>query len=160
AVSPDGAYLAVAAEALTVGVHDLRSGKKVQGFGGFERAGARGAEMDRVFRVAFAGPDELIATGMDGTVRRWNVVTGEVSPLGLRHGAILNGLRAAGPIAIRPDGKELATAGADSTLRRWDAATGQLLTTLEGARVGALSFGFTAAAYHPATRVLLTGGRH
>lgn len=161
AISPDGKHVAVAAEALTVDVWDLHSGKKVHHLTGFETARFGGVQKDRVFRVTFLGRDELVATGMDGTVRRWNLVTGKPSPLLLRHDALLNGLRAVAPIAVRPDGKELATAGADAALRRWDAASGRLLTTLEGGQQFEKTlFGCTAAAYHPATNVLLTGGSH
>ncbi len=160
AVSPDGKLVAAAAEALTVSIWDLDSGKKVRELAGFERARLNGREIERALRVMFAGPGEVIATGFDGTVRRWDVAMGKPNPLVLRHEALRSGVRAAGPVAVRPGGKELATTGADSTVRRWDAASGQLLATLEGARLGGTTFVFTAAAYHPASNVLLTGGTH
>jgi WD40 repeat protein len=161
AVSPDGKLLAVARDASTVEVWDLERRKLVRSLEGMGKGkgGPRNQDIERVWVVTFAPSGELFASGVDGTVRRWDPGSGRAGPVVLRHQANAAGIRAAIGIAIGPGGKEIATTGMDNTIRRWESASGKLLWTLEGNTQG-LPFSVLAAAFDPASRTLLTGGDH
>jgi WD40 repeat protein len=61
----------------------------------------------------------LASGGGDGTVRIWDVATGQQR-------AILTGhSRGVSAVAVAPDGSCLASGGGDSTVRIWDVATGR-----------------------------------
>ena len=68
----------------------------------------------------------LATAGADGTVKVWDVRTGEETLALQGHGgAVVN-------VSFRPDGRQIATAGVDGTVRIWDARTGEELQQLEG----------------------------
>ncbi|MBX9789195.1 MAG: protein kinase [Pirellulales bacterium] len=75
--------------------------------------------------VAFS-PDgaTLMSAGQDGTLRLWNVSSGELLAELLGHTADVNS------IAFSPDGQRLASAGDDETVRVWLLTTGQTEKTL------------------------------
>jgi hypothetical protein len=77
--------------------------------------------------VAVAPDGSLLASGGQyGTVRIWDVATGQVR-------ATLEGhTGSVGAVAVAPDGSWLASGSADGTVRIWDVATGQARAPLKG----------------------------
>jgi WD40 repeat protein len=79
------------------------------------------------FRHAVVGkaltfsPDSktLYSGGTDGTVKAWNVETGEARRTFSGHAGAVNCL------ALAPGGRAVATGGKDGTVRLWDSATGE-----------------------------------
>jgi RNA polymerase sigma factor (sigma-70 family) len=76
--------------------------------------------------VAFA-PDgkKLAAGGLDGTIRLWNLATGEIVREFRGHEQKVYGL------ALSPDGQTLASGSMDGTLRLWQVGTGKECGRLE-----------------------------
>jgi WD40 repeat protein len=58
----------------------------------------------------------LASAGSDGTIKLWNVATGQVA-LTLQHIGPATG------VVFSADGKLMATSGADATVRLWHAAS-------------------------------------
>jgi WD40 repeat protein len=84
------------------------------------------AHADAVNGVAYSPDGTRLASGSsDGSVRVWNVTTGQevLPPLRGHEDQIY-------AVAYSPDGRTLASAGDDMTVRVWDATTGQLIRTL------------------------------
>jgi WD40 repeat protein len=103
---------------------------------------------NQVLAVAFT-PDGKIAisAGIDGKVRRWDVVAGRELPVLTEHP---NGAFA---VAVAPNGKRIATAGADAKVRIFD-ATGREERELKG-HDGPVY----AVAFSPDGSLVATGGR-
>ncbi len=84
----------------------------------------------QVHAAAFSPDGRTLATGgYDGTVRLWDVATGEERRVLTGHDGWLIST------AFSPDGRTLATGGRDGTVRLWDAATGEerrVLTSQDG----------------------------
>ncbi|MEU4692224.1 NB-ARC domain-containing protein [Actinoplanes sp. NPDC023714] len=96
-----------------------------------------------------AGPaDRLVSAGADGTIRRWDVATGQETG---RFGSESAALTA---LALSPDGRWLAVTGLDGTVRVRDAETGEVvaLTRIEPEAL--------CCTWHPGGERLLVGGYH
>ncbi|MGB7156770.1 MAG: WD40 repeat domain-containing protein, partial [Tepidisphaeraceae bacterium] len=80
------------------------------------------ASSDGLMSVAFL-PDghRAAATAEDGTVRLWDLRTGEALRDFVGHEGLV------GALAVSPDGRRLLTGGLDQFIRLWDVETGQLL---------------------------------
>jgi WD40 repeat protein len=119
-LSPDGKDLAAIDDReRVVRVYDAATGKPR-----FPRTG----HTRYLFSVAFS-PDSksLASTSEDGTVKLWNLRTGEVSQT--LHGPADRLTRS---VAFSPDGKLVATAHHDGTVKVWDTTTGKVHRSLDG----------------------------
>jgi WD40 repeat protein len=118
AFSPDGRWLASAANDGVVRVFDTATGRESRALAGHQGS---------VHGVAFR-PDScrLASAGDDGTVRVWDVMTG-------KERAVLRGHQGAvSAVAFSDDGSRLASAGEDKTARLWDGESGLPTLTLWG----------------------------
>ena len=90
----------------------------------------------------------LVANGdSDGTVKFWNIRTGNYISQFKPHDKMISGL------VFTPDGQTLITASHDHTIKIWDLQSGQLLNTLMGH-----SEAVRAIALHPTRPILASGG--
>ncbi|MEM1384780.1 MAG: TIR domain-containing protein, partial [Pseudomonadota bacterium] len=98
--------------------------------------------------IAFS-PDRhgLVSGGADGTIRRWDTVTG------LQTAELQGHRRAVYSVAFAPDGRSLASGSDDSTVRLWDAGTGQEIAQLRGHQAAVNSVAFA-----PDGGLLASGG--
>src|SRR5262249_52529825 len=94
-------------------------------------AGAQGWTIETRFHrglvtaVAYSKDCKRLASGgLDGTVRLWEPVSGQLLKVLVGHADKVSCL------AWAPDNKTLASAGPDHTVRLWDADHGKLLHTL------------------------------
>ena len=75
---------------------------------------------DKVASVAFSPDGKTLASGsFDGTIIRWDTVTGEQKQSLRGHTGSVNS------VAFSPDGKTLASGSSDNTVILWDGALGQ-----------------------------------
>ncbi|MBL6965462.1 MAG: hypothetical protein ISR60_02800, partial [Anaerolineales bacterium] len=130
AYSPDGRWLATGGSLgdNTVIVWDTLSRQMVYSF----------PEHTRSVKSLVFGPDDILITGDGrGTIRMWDLKTGElIQPLEA-HSCAINAL------AINPAGDVVASGGCDKNVIFWDFATGKILSNVDGfpAPITNLSFG-------------------
>jgi WD40 repeat protein len=119
AYSPDGRLLAAPAE----DPHDL----VLRDADTYEvRATLHGHAADLTAASFQRDGSRLVTASLDGTLRVWDVATGQQVWLLRGH---------AGPVlaaAYSPDGTRIASGGQDRLLRLWDAATGEEMIRLAG----------------------------
>src|SRR5262245_661885 len=85
--------------------------------------------------VAFAPDGKHLASGsIDGSIKLWDVATGQELFTRMRHTQKINPNSIPGvhAIAFSPDGKRFVTSGADALANLWAAVTGQELLMLKG----------------------------
>jgi WD40 repeat protein/serine/threonine protein kinase len=118
AYSPDGRWLAVAAEdAATVLLLDARTHLTIARF--------RGHEKPIVSAVFSPNSRRLASCSHDFTIRLWEVESGACEELrGHTHEVFA--------VAFHPDGTRLATAGRDRDVWLWDLARGEEVARLQG----------------------------
>jgi WD40 repeat protein len=86
--------------------------------------------VQKVFGLVFSPDGQTLVSGsIDGTVRLWNVATGEERGR-LERPANANAHAITWPVAVFPDNRTSATQDLDHRLRLWDAATGKELRQL------------------------------
>lgn len=150
--SPDGRILAAGRASLAL--WDIEKGA---------RAGTLAGHEDFVRDLAYSRDGSLLAsTGLDKTVRVWNIAAARelylLAPEGFVHsstsGLVTEPIRV--PllaVAFSPDGKILATGGADRLVRLWDAETGKFIRAFQGHAMT-----ITALAFSPDGKILLSAG--
>ena len=126
AFSPDGRLLAVATS-IGLYLYDIPALSEVRLI----------ATDTALVSVAFAPDGRLLASGSrDGTVRLWDVQTGQLVRRLEGHTDLV------WSVAFAPDGRLLASASDDKTVRLWDGETGRLVRTLAGHASSVFSVAF------------------
>ena len=83
--------------------------------------------LGQVARVAFnPGGSRLFTAAWDGTVKVWNVASGQLVETVDAHNDQVNG------VAVSPDGTRLVTGSSDGTAKMWALPSGRKLLTLTG----------------------------
>lgn len=90
----------------------------------------------------------LASGGDDGTIRLWNLQTGELKKTFKGHKSAVSVL------VFSPDGQTLATGSADESIKLWNLQTGGLIHTLSGR-----SKGISAITMTPDSQTLVSGDR-
>ncbi len=146
--SPDGKLLATASDDLTAKIWDANSGQELFTLRGHSHAPVSIPPFDGVIQVEFSPDGELLATaGGDGTIKFWDVNTGQALLTLDAHpdNVVID-------LAFSPDGTCLLSGGWEGTAKLWEVATGQLLHTLAGH-----SSSIQGVAFSPDGKRLITG---
>ena len=116
AINSEGNLLA-SGEDNTVKIWDVRSGRVLRTFSGFQQ---------RVSSVAFSPDGRLLASGSDDkSIRVWHVISGRF--IGTLRGHA-SGISA---VTFVAEGKMLASAGWDHMIKLWDLTNGHLIRTID-----------------------------
>lgn len=128
AFSPDGTFLASAANDNTIRLWNMASGQ----------VRILSEHTDQVQSVAFSPTGAFLAWGSkDGTIRLWNVENGGLVRVFEGHRGQVQS------VAFRPDGTHLASGANDNTVRLWDIAANKLLQTFSNPTDWVLSVAFS-----------------
>ena len=115
AFSPGGQYLAVAS-GIGVWIYEVATSRALMLI----------PTASSVRSVSFSPDGATLASGAwDGTVKLWDVATGEPIATLEGHGG---GVQS---VSFSPDGATLASGAGDATVKLWDVATGESIATLE-----------------------------
>ena len=131
--SPDGKVLTSGSWDGTVRLWDLTEGRNIATFG----------HTSWVESVSFSPNGTTLASGATGTVKLWDVETGNAVTLGYTN--------VANCLAFSPDGTTLASGAGDNTVKLWEVPTGRNFATLHTGWVNSLSFSRNGT-------ILATGG--
>jgi WD40 repeat protein len=129
--SPDGKYIASAAEDRAVQVWDAKTGATLVTY----MPHAYNVDTS-ISSVAWSPDGKYIASQgyPDGSVQVWDAKTGATLVTYKGHSGY------AGTVAWSPDGEYIASSGADKTIQIWEAQNGHLLYTYRGQAVGSLAW--------------------
>ena len=131
--SPDGTTLASGARDGTVKLWEVATGQNI----------ATLEHTEAVSSVSFSPDGTTLASGARGTVKLWDVETGNAVTLGY--------MNVANSVAFSSDGTTLASGAWDNTVKLWEVATGQNIATLHTGWVNSVSFS-------PDGTILASGG--
>jgi WD40 repeat protein len=156
AYSPDGAWLATAAEGGVVRLYDVKTGRVGHTLRGHAESPLNGRDSNRVTRLAFAPDGKTLATGgNDSRVMLWEVASGRrrADLEGRPADRAVVGSQTVGSLAFSPDGLLLAAGfGAptyhqwneyDQVVKVWQVDTLQEIHTLRGHRNNVSDVAFT-----------------
>jgi WD40 repeat protein/DNA-binding SARP family transcriptional activator len=117
--SPDAKRLATGSNDTTARIWDVTSGEELLLLSGHKLASSLTRNFTGISDTAFhPDGDQLITSGADGTVRIWDIGSGEELLALFTHEAGTHDL------ALSPDGTHIATAGEDLMVKYWDLSSG------------------------------------
>jgi WD40 repeat protein len=146
AFSPDGGRVATAGWDGTTIVWDANDGKVISIFSGHS---------GRVTGVAFLSDGNIITSGIDGTLRQWDLQTGEERSRSALFEASVDGVDGIEDMAFSPDGGRAVLVGGTGEVVLWDVAGGTELWRAHASKSEDFPAGLRERANSPETRLLL-----
>ena len=128
AFNRDGTEFVIGGRDKTIVLSSL-AGRKIREFRGHQ---------GWITAVAYGAGERLASASYDGTIRIWDLTTGDC----LRTLSSPGNRRPVKALAFHPDGRQLASSGRDRVIRLWDVETGEVRREYRGhlAEVDSLSF--------------------
>ncbi|OAX40179.1 WD40 repeat-like protein [Rhizopogon vinicolor AM-OR11-026] len=132
--SPDGNFLATAAEDKQIRIWDIAKKRIRNAFDGHRQ---------EIYSLDFSSDGRLIVSGSgDATVRIWDMVDGSSKVLTNNDVDPVNNDGGITSVAISPNRRLVAAGSLDTFVRIWDVATGMLIERLRGHRDSVYSVAF------------------